>query len=186
MFHLHGIIRYQDMLVIDDKGDSWNEIPHIFTDFDDGSPVSGTLAFLESGQREIGLDGFSRKTFFPETFPEPMFGKIYDQEGLALPEGFCEQYLNFRGGDLDKLFDVDGRFAHLKPNDVAVVRFGQKDDRFVQITHRYKMSGDNLLRDHPQLVWQVKQHIGRDPLQDDMIEILECRSCYRHQWEGRH
>lgn len=185
MFHLNGIIRYEDMLVIDEKGDGWNEVPHIFVDFVDGSPVSGTLAYLEKGERQIGLDGFSREAVFPKSFPEPEFGKIYDEEGLALPEGFCEQYVNFRGGDLDKLFDVDGRFAHLKPSDVAVVRFGQKDDRFVQITHRYELSGYDLLRDHPQMVWQVKQHIGRDPLADDVIQILECRNCYKHQWEGK-
>lgn len=185
MFFLKGIIRYEDMVVIDDKGDSWNEVPHIFVDFSDGSPVSGTLAYLEKGQQEIGLDGFVRKAFFPKTFPEPIFGKIYDEEGLALPERLCEQYANFRGGDLDKIFDVDGRFAHLEPSDVAVIRFGTKDDRFVQITHRYKLSGRDLLRDHPQMIWQVQQQIGRDPLADDTIHILECRNCYKHQWQSK-
>ena len=83
MFQLNGIIRYEDMLVIDDKGDSWNEIPHIFVDFVDGSPVSGTLGYLEKGQQHIGLDDFLRKDFFPKSFPEPKFGKIYDEEGLV-------------------------------------------------------------------------------------------------------
>jgi hypothetical protein len=185
MFHLNGIIRYSDMLVIDDKGDNWNKGPHIFVDFNNGSPVSGTVAFLEKGQRQIVLDGFSRKAVFPKSFPEPEFGKIYDAEGLALPDGLSEQYVNFRGGELDKLFDVDGRFSYLKPSDVAVIRFGQKEDRFVQITHRYALSGDDLLKDHPEMVWQVRQHIGRDPLADDVIQVLECRNCYKNQWESR-
>jgi hypothetical protein len=181
-----GIIRFEDMLVIDDKGDSLNKVPHIFLDFANGSAVSGTLAYLEKDQRNIELDDFCRKAVFPKSFPEPEFGKIYDDEGLALPQGLCEQYVNFRGGKLDKLFDVDGRFAHLKPSDVAVVRFGQKDDRFVQITHRYELSGEDLSRDHPEMVWRVNQHIGRDPLAGDVIQILECRDCYKHQWEGKH
>ena len=100
-----------------------------------------------------------------------------------MPDRLCEQYTNFRGGELENLFDVDGRFAHLKPNDVAAVRFGQKEDRFIQITHRYEVSGDDLLKEHPQMVWQVKQQIGRDLLPDDLIQVLECRACYRHQWE---
>lgn len=185
MFHLNGIIRFEDMLVIDDKGDSWIKIPHIFIDFVDGSPVSGQFAYLEKGQRQVRLDGFSRKPVFPKSFPSPAFGEVYDNEGIALPREICDQYVNFRGGDLDKLFDVDGRFAHLKPSDVAVVRFGQKDDRFIQITQRYQLSGEDLLREHPEMVWRVQQHIGRDPLPDDIIHILECRSCYKHQWEGR-
>ncbi len=185
LFYLNGIIRYEDMLVIDDKGDSWNNIPHIFVDFVDGSPVSNTLAFLEKGQRNIRLDGFSHKEFFPESFPEPKFGKIYDEEGLALPGTVSERYVNFRGGDLNALYDVDGRFSHLKPSDVAVVRFGQKDDRFIQITHRYKFSGEEILRDRPQLAWQVSQQIGRELTSDDMVDVLEVRGCYKHQWEGR-
>lgn len=184
MFHVNGIIRFEDMLVIDDKGDSWHGVPHIFVDFVDGSPVSRTHAYLQKGQQQILLDEFSQNSVFPKCFPEPEFGRIYDDEGLALPKGLCEQHVNFRGGDLDQLFDVDGRFSHLRPNDVAVIRFGQNDDRFIQITHRYELSGDDLLRDHPQMVWQVQQHIGRAPLADDLIQILECRSCYKRQWEG--
>ncbi|MGG6895878.1 restriction endonuclease [Rhizobium sp. BR 315] len=185
MFRVNGIIRYDDMQVIDDKGDSWNEVPHIFTDFINGSPVSGTRSFLEKGQQQIGLDDFTRVSFFPKSFPEPKFGEIYNKEGLALPDRLCELYANFRGGELENLFDVDGRFGHLKPNDVAVVRFGQKEDRFIQITHRYEVSGDYLLKEHPQMAWQVKQQIGRDPLPDDLIQVLECRACYRHQWEDQ-
>lgn len=185
MYYLNGIIRYEDMLVIDDKGDSWNEIPHIFVDFLDGSAVSGTFAYLEKGQRQIELDEFSLKRSFPKSFPEPKFGKIYDEEGLALPDPLSEQFVNFRGGDLNAIYDVDGRFAHLKPSDVAVVRFGHKDGRYIQITHRYKLSGEDMLRDQPQLAWQVRQQIGREPTSGDMIDVLEVRNCYEHQWEGR-
>lgn len=182
MFHLNGIIRYEDMLVIDDKGDSWKEVPHIFVDFVDGSPVSGTIEFLEKGHRYIRLDEFSLEEVFPKSFPEPQFGKIHDEEGLALPDTICEQIVNFRG-NLDTLYDVDGRFAHLNPSDVAVIRFGHEDDQFIQITHRYKLSASDMLRDEPHRVWQIQQQIGREPTADDEIDVLEFRSCYEHQWK---
>ncbi|WP_370313445.1 hypothetical protein [Sagittula sp.] len=102
-----------------------------------------------------------------------------------MPDTLSEQLVNFRGGDLNALYDVDGRFAHLKPNDVAVVHFGHKDDRFIQITHRYRLSGEDMLRGQPQLAWPVSQQIGREPTFDDMIDVLEVRDCYKHQWEGR-
>ncbi len=184
MFYLNGIIRYEDMLVIDDKGDSWNEVPHIFVDFVDGSPVSGALKYLEKGQRHIGLDDFSLEAVFPKSFPKPKFGMIHDAEGLALPENLSEQYVNFRG-NLDTMYDVDGRYAHLKPSDVAVIRFGHKDERFIQITHRFQATGDELLQDQPQLIWEIKQQIDREPLPEDVIQVIEFRSCYKHQWEGR-
>jgi hypothetical protein len=182
MFHLNGIIRYENMLVIDDKGDSWKELPHIFVDFVDGQPVSGTLKFLMKGELKILLDDFSLKSFFPKSFPKPKFGKIHDEKGLALPDSICEQIVSFRG-NFDTLYDVDGRLEHLKPGDVAVVRFGQKDDRFIQITQQYKLLGSDMLRDDPHLAWQIKQQIEREPRTDDVIDVLEFRSCYEHQWK---
>jgi ribosomal protein L39E len=183
MFTLDGIIRYEDMLVIDDKGDSWNEVPHIYVDFKDGSPVSGKLALLEKSERQIGLDEFKREAVFPKSFSEPKFGTVYDDEALPLPDSISEQHLNFRGGDLKALYDVDGQFDHLDVDDVGMVRFGNKDERFLQVTHRYRLSGEDMLRDQPQLAWQVRQQIGREPTSDDMIEVLEVRDCYKHQWK---
>lgn len=184
MFHINGIIRYEDMLVIDDKGDSWNEVPHIFVDFVDGSPVSGTLEYIMKGEQQVLLDEFSLQAVFPKSFPKPKFGTIHDEQGLALPNTISEQYVNFRV-NLHNLYAVDDRFAHLTPGDVAVIRFGHKDDRFIQITHRYELSGSKLLRDEPHLAWQVKQQIEREPTADDVIDVLEFRSCYEHQWKGR-
>lgn len=183
MFTLDGIIRYEDMLVIDDKGDKWNELPHIYVDFVDGSPVTGTLAVLEKGERQIMLDSFTRKTVFPKTFSEPDFGTVYDDEALPLPDGISEQYVNFRGGDLKTLYDADGRYDHLEVNDVGVVRFGERDERFLQVTHRFQLTGEELLSDHPQLGWQVRQHIGRDVVPEDTIKAIEVCPCYQHQWD---
>ncbi len=185
MFTLDGIIRYEDMLVIDDKGDKWNDLPHIYVDFKDGSPVSGTLALLEKDERQIELDEFKREAVFPKSFSEPKFGTVYDDETLPLPGTISEQYVNFRGGDLKTLYDVDGRLDHLEVDDVGVVRFGNKDERFLQVTHRYKLAGEDVLRDQPQLAWQVSLQIGREPTSDDMIEVLEVRECYKHQWKER-
>jgi hypothetical protein len=182
MYYLSGIIRYEDMQVIDEKGDSWNEIPHIFVDFDDASPISGTLAYLQQGEREFGIDDLERKDVFPDNFPAPAFGKIHEAERLALPETLSDQYVNFRG-DLKRLFDPDGRFDYLQQFDVAVIRFGQKDERFIQVTHRFELAKEDLERDHSIWLWDVKQQIGREPSDDDVYKVIEFRNCYRHQWE---
>lgn len=184
MFHRNGIIRFKDMLVIDDKGDSWNKFPHIFVDFIDGSPVSGTLGYLMKGERQISLDDFSKSEIFPKSFPVPQFGTIYDQDGLALPDKMRDNYLDYRG-NLGALYDVDGRFAYLNEGDVAVIRSGNKDDRFIQITHRYKLLGDEMLREQPHLAWQVEAQIERKLTSDDVIDVLEFRNCYARQWQNR-
>ncbi len=182
MFHLYGVIRYKDMLAIDVIGDTWNEVPHIFVDFVDGSPISGTLANLERGASNFGIGDMQRKDIFPDVFPKPIFGTINEAEPLALPETLAEQYVNFRG-DLKRLFDAEGRYDHLQQTDVAVVRFGQKDERFVQITHRFELTKVDMEREHPNWMWDVQQQIGREPNNDDVYKVIEFRNCYRHQWE---
>lgn len=184
MFQLNGIIRYEDILVIDDKGDTWNELPHVFVDFIDGSPVRGTVAYLEQGDAQFGIEDMERIDVFPDTFPPPAFGTIYEEAALALPDTVAESYMNFRG-DLKRLFDADGRYDHLQPTDVAVVRYGQKDDRFIQVTHRYEQSKLDMERDHPDWMRQVQQQIGREPSDDEIYKILEIRDCYRRQWEQK-
>jgi hypothetical protein len=183
MFHEHGIIKFKDMMVIDDKGDSLNKFPHIFVEFINGSPITGSRAFLEKGVNHISLEEFQRKVTFPKDFPEPKFGTIYVEKGLMLPSDLSQEYVNFRGGDLNALYDVDGRFSHLQKYDVAVVRHEPKEDRFLQVTHTYKLSGSQLLQDHPETVWAIQRQIGRAPTADDSIQVLEVRSCYKHQWE---
>lgn len=183
VFHLNGIIRYEDMLVIDDKGDSWNDLPHIFVDFANGSPVSGTVAYIENAQEEVVLDEYEIERVFPEVFTEARFGRIYDEDGLALPDSVSERFVNFRGGDLNSIYDVDGRFSYLEPNDVVAVRFGQKGERFLQVTYRYKLAGEEILRDSPELTWEVSQQIGRQLEASDIINVIEVRNCYKHEWE---
>ena len=81
------------------------------------------------------------------------------------------------------MFDIDGRFSHLKPNDVAVVRFGDKDDRYLQVTHRFKATVEDLLKEDPGIQWQIKRQIERDPDAKEAIEVIETRVCHRHQFE---
>ena len=182
MFYLNGIIQYEDILVIDDKGDPWYKLPHIFVDFVDGSPIRGTVAYLQQGERDYGIEDMERRDIFPETFAAPVFGTIYEAEALALPDILAEQYVNFRV-NLKRLFDADGRYDHLRPTDVAVIRHGQKDERFIQVTHRYEQAKVNMEQDHPTWMWDVQQQIEREPREEDVYKIIEFRDCYRRQWD---
>ncbi|WP_299668173.1 restriction endonuclease [uncultured Ruegeria sp.] len=182
MFHVNGIIRYEDMLVIDEKGDNWRDVPHIFVDFLSGSAVSNTVEYLTKGERQIGLDDFSREVVFPKSFSKPQFGRFFIDESLKLPDGVRSRIVNFQV-DCDTLYDVDGRFSHLQPGDIAVIKHDCKDDRFIQITHRYRLLGSEMLKNEPRLALQIRQQIGRDANAEDVINVLEFRICYEHQWK---
>jgi hypothetical protein len=184
-FHEEGIIRYEDMLVIDEKGDNWHNLPHIFVDFISGTPIRKTRAFLEQRDEWFYIDELTRKEVFPNPIPEPVFGSIHAKEGLNLPDRISEQLVNYRG-NLSTLYDVDGKFNHLKVNDVAVVRFGNKEGRFIQVTQRYEATLSTLRQNRPDVERSVREQLGREFGESDTIMVIEFRNCYRHQWEKRH
>lgn len=183
MFRKNGIIRFKDILLVDDKGDSWHSEPHIFVDYQDGSPITGETDFMLRGVSEVSLDGFRRERIFPDVFTESSFGTMHEGN-LALSEKLVEQFLSYRG-NLDTLYDVDGRYDHLKVGDVVAIRKVSKDERFLQLTHRYEIGGSDLLKNHAHLGWGIREQIGRDVEASDVIKVIEVRSCQRWQWEGR-
>lgn len=183
MFEVRGVLRFNRMVAVDEKGDRAYDIPHIFADHVGGSPLSRKVEFIVHGENEFELSEFVRKPVFPKRFPSPVFGTIHDEQGLDLPERLCRDYVDFRGRDLVRIFDVGGKFAHLKINDVAVIRVAGKEDRFLQITHSYPGLPTALLQERPEIGWEIEQQIGRAPADGDLIRVLEVRPCYRHQWE---
>lgn len=177
------LIRFDSMLVVDDKGDALHKFPHIFVDFEgkDG-PFRRGITYLKSGGQNISLDGLTQISNFPKPISKPKYGTIYDSLPLPLPDRFCEQFANFKG-DFHTLFDCDGKLDHLQKHDVAFIKFGQKEDQFIQVTHRFEMNVGNLLKEQPQLEWQIKEQIGRQPDLSQHVAVIEFRRTY--DWKFR-
>jgi hypothetical protein len=79
----NAILKFEDMLVIDDKGISPDKCPHIFADFrGDKGPFSGSSEFFEvrrgySDPDRIPLRDFKRIKVFPEQFAAATIGTVH-------------------------------------------------------------------------------------------------------------
>jgi hypothetical protein len=77
----NGLVRFDKMLLIDEKGDNWNQFPHIFVDFMERGPFDDAFQFGEvkgSGYGEDGeydLNDYTQIKIFPDVLPEPKIGK---------------------------------------------------------------------------------------------------------------
>ncbi len=182
-YHLNGMIRYDAMLVVDDKGDNWNAFPHLFVDFvGDNGPFYGYFEYLEIGHHHLPTNDLKEIDRFPTKFPEPKFGKIHDAEPLMIPDNLAERLLNYQT-ESNTLYDLDGSFDHLSERDVAFVhKEGQKKD-YLQVTYRYQTSVGNLLKDHPHLMWEIEQFAGRKPGKKENISVIEVRRVYERQFD---
>ena len=80
-FFKNGSIRYDEMLVIDDKGDGWHKFPHIFTDFDFRTgPIAGSYEYLEIGNTHQLVKDYKQVKKFPKSFPSPATGAIHEEK----------------------------------------------------------------------------------------------------------
>src|SRR6267142_2243921 len=83
-----GLVRFDEMLVIDDKGIEPHKFPHIFAEFKgDKGPFAGLFRYLEVSRgygepQTFNITDWKRVKIFPATFPEPSTGTIH-QEGAV-------------------------------------------------------------------------------------------------------
>jgi len=82
-FVINGLFRYEDMLVIDEKGDPNFDIPHIYVDPRQNiESLVGPRVFLRIGNRNdrdnyIDCEDYKKISCFPAQFPEIKVGKVY-------------------------------------------------------------------------------------------------------------
>jgi hypothetical protein len=190
-----GLVHYEDMLVIDDKGDARHKFPHIYVDFDARrGPFAGFLQYVKFGRGSIGADriyglaGWTRIKIFPKTFPEPKIGRVHLDRLLELDPDTHRQFVN---GYQQKgsLVEVDHKHDFLTPRDVIRVaqRSGdQGEPTFVQITHKRTVTlseyvgergGEEFYRD------ELNRRVGGDLKDTDPLTIFEFKRTYHWKFD---
>jgi hypothetical protein len=83
---INGLIAFEDMLAIDEKGDAFFPFPHVFVDFSaQKGPLKWFFHSFRIGQALIPLpDEFKRTHFFPDIFPSRQERRIYRDRVVEL------------------------------------------------------------------------------------------------------
>lgn len=188
MYVWNGLIRFDSILLIDDKGDSEYKCPHIFVDFHNvRGPFVGGYEYLEINQHQHkSLKGLKRVKIFPSKFPKPTFGKIYTDSSIAVDDT-TRSYLKHAGHSGITLYDAEDKYSFLKPTDVIGVdktedRDGKKT--LIKLTNKRILTGQQLLEqcaDNPIAQQRLEQQIGRKLKPGDRVEVLEFVEIYDWQ-----
>lgn len=180
----NGIVKYNDILVIDDKGDTWHKFPHIFTSFNpEKGPFTGFLDYIEKPDKDqINLKDYKRVNKFPKKFPVKKFGKIHIDKDLGLDK-FYTYRLNHGSEDFYSLYDIDERFSYLKVNDVVSIPHPDdaKYKNYIKITHHESTKFSDYIAKNPKGEYYVQEMLGKKPKPDDIINIYEFKKTY--EWE---
>lgn len=180
-FIRNGLIRYDEMLVIDDKGDNWYKFPHIFIDFDlRTGPIAGSYEYLEVGGRHVSLEGYKRINKFPKTFPFPTIGTIYEDKGITLNDPDFSM-LKHGNESFRTLYECDGRYSFLKPRDIVLILNQDSESsskHYLRITHLENKKLTDYIKSNPDEDWMIKRQIGDNPDMNKILNIYEFKPTY--------
>lgn len=185
-FVIDSLVKYSDIVIVDDKGDVWNNFPHLFVDFiGEGGPFAGSRQFLKIGEEEVGYIGnYKRIRVFPKSFAEePKVGVIHKEKSLALDLQSVKDFQEFH---LDTLYETDGRYSFLEPRDVILIaQAGQgSQEEFIQVTHKFKTTVKEHLEATGRLYkvqTAINRQLGREADGDEEINVYEFRRFYEWQ-----
>lgn len=187
---IRGIIFFEDILVIDDKGDILHQFPHIFVDFKPHKePFKGFWYYLDINGQEIELeDDFKKiKVFPPESkFPEVKKGKLYKDKSVQWDQETLRLF-KINNNIVTVLFDVDGKYSFLKPRDAILVAGADSNNEasFAEITHKYETTIGEYLKKHkePYFKENLERQVGRSVKNKEKLSIFEFDRAY--EWQFR-
>lgn len=194
-FCVNGLVPYDAMLVIDEKGDELHKYPHIFIDFKAQSPFSAFRKYVEvrngdySTDGSYDLSGYTRVDIFPSIFPEPKLGTMHKDRSVELDRQTLGGVMADRGRS-HVFYDVDGKYEFLEQRDVIAVANSGADDNskyFMQITYKRCVKLEDFLRDsgdHAEYFKrEVQRQVGREVSPDELVTIFEFKESY--DWKRR-
>lgn len=181
-FIRNGLIRYDEILVIDDKGDSWHKFPHIFVDFDSRiGPIAGSYEYLEIGEKgSVSLKDYKRVNKFPKSFPEPTTGTIHEEKGIKLND---PDFSMLKHGNemFYALYECDGRYNFLKPKDLVKIENEDPESSsryYLRITHVESLKLKDYIKKYPESKWMIERQIGENPDTKKVLNIYEFKKTY--------
>lgn len=186
-FVRNGLIRFDQIEYIDDKGDTEYDCPHIFVAYNGArGPFWAFSEYLEINEHyHESVEGLERAKIFPETFPTPSFGNIYRERLVALP---AQLRARLRHGRSEiTLFCVNNEYDDLMPTDVVSIAPSDRHEdagTFLKVTSTKTLRGSELLEtysDDPTLKHDVEQQIGREVKASDKVRAVEVMSIYDWQ-----
>jgi Restriction endonuclease len=183
-----ALIPYNNMLIIDDKGDMYSNFPHIFID----CSISGDLLencrvlyFRSAGknrEREYLGRELKRVQVFPAQFPEVVKGHYHHDKAMAWNAETSRLFS--RSWEAFTLFVTNGEYDYLNVRDR--IRVGkptqEKEETYIRITHKYKTTVAKYLKDNGEgSRYSIESQLGRQVKNSEVLTVFEIRRCY--EWD---
>ena len=173
---VYGFVPFEEMLIIDDKGDPEYTDPHVLVDFGSNGPFQYTFASLVQHRSEVAdFQTFKKVQFFPPAFPEPNKGAAHEIDRLGLNSEALRRLEYLRGATA--LYSFDGKLGVLTVGDL--IRLPQKDqgssEKFAEVTHIFKTTVGTLVKEQGSEFYraELERSAGRKITDVDEVVVYE-------------
>lgn len=170
---VYGFVPYDEILVIDEKGDPLFPCPHAYLDFGDKGPFRGLAPSLSQGHREIGgneIQTFKQTKVFPARFPAPPTKRnVHKWVDMGLPETIPSE--------LRMLYSFEGKLSSLKEWDIiSRPNPNGRHQEHLEITHVHESTVRAEIAGANHLKTLMTGFAGRDVRDDEAVVVFEtCR-----------
>jgi len=188
-FVIDGLLPYEEMLVIDDKGDVLYAIPQIFVDprLTIENLFRQYVALVKEDEKDrIDLSEYKRIKIFPDELPDKKIGKVYEDKQIQWdPETL--RLFDQISNDVKALFDHDGKYDFLNVDDAILVA-GSKlgsDKIYLRITQKFSITVKEYIEKHKRgfIRQAIERQVGKSISDTDIINVFEFEKAY--EWSVR-
>ncbi|MGN6639932.1 MAG: hypothetical protein ACTHJ8_13560 [Mucilaginibacter sp.] len=179
-----AIVKYKDMVVIDAKGDAWNERPHIFVDYIKGTPFSGWRKFIRVGNDEIDITDFKRVNKFPEKIEKIKPNQIHADKVVKFSDAV---YTHFRHDRHRLIIALDDHYDYLQKRDVLTIEGvfeGETESLQYMVTTIYEISVKKYLdqvEDPAERKEWLTQQLGKVPSNNTVVKVYELKHFHSYE-----
>ena len=191
-----GLIRFNDVLAVDDKGDSQYRFPHIYVDFTVGygpkskrGPFNGRLQLLvaEVGPSVNLLEGeYQRVQFFPDSYDSVVKERKVTEVKMTLGE----QARQLRKWESFHVYETDGKWSELIAGDVVQVADPPKqssasESTWVKVIESIVLKASDCVKLFGMLSREeLGRKLGAVPRSTAKVRVLELKPTFEPRAEG--
>ncbi|SYZ71943.1 conserved hypothetical protein [Candidatus Zixiibacteriota bacterium] len=177
---LDGVVEWQDILLIDDKGDALFECPHIYVEGrDNDSLIPRQGLILDLNRSRIRVEkSFVRKSIFPKKYP-PIRKLAVTKGKMFTLDPDTKRLFTIHLALEGTLFDVDKKYRSFKAREIIQVSDVLIDNEplYLEITYRYMTTVNKYCGEtqDPIKKISIEKQAGRKVNNNEKIDVLECQ-----------
>ncbi len=184
-----GLLKFEDIVITDEKGDIVNNLPHFYVDFKNlNGPFSRILHVIDHKNEVIFIkkEDYRRIKIFPNSIPESKKGKIHTRQSISLDTRLIKSLKNYKE-DAFSFYDNDGKYNFLNPKDIVSVSMpdNMEGEIFLKITNKYNIQIKDYLAEYADdyfINQTIQDQLGTVDF-DGFINVYEFLQTYRQSFE---